>query len=97
MLQIECLTSTTQQHKSKEKEGNTKEEITHITASLTVNEDDSKEESREDNQRKVDIETQRHNPCRESCTDIGTHNDRNSLRKGKKSGIHKAYRHNSCC
>ena len=50
MLQVECLTRTAQQYEREEEEGDTKEEISEITALLTIYQHDAEEERRESRQ-----------------------------------------------
>ena len=47
MFQIESLTCTTQQNEREEEEGDTKKEISEITALLTINQHDAEEKRRE--------------------------------------------------
>ena len=47
MFQIESLTCTTQQNEREEEEGDTKKEISEITALLTINQHNAEEERRE--------------------------------------------------
>ena len=47
MFQIESLTRTTQQNEREEEEGDTKKEISEITALLTLNQHNAEEERRE--------------------------------------------------
>ena len=47
MLQVECLACTAQQNEREEEEGDTKEEISEITALLAIYQHDAEEECRE--------------------------------------------------
>ena len=64
---------------------------------LQIDQDNAEEETGIDGHADVERCSQRHDPCRERGTDIGTHDDGDSLRQREQSGINKRYSHDSCC
>ena len=95
MLQVECLSRITQKNQREKEESDTEEEVTDVTPFLTINQHDAQKEGREHHDGQVDIVAERHNPSRERGADVGTHDDRDGLCQGEKTGVDERNRHHS--
>ena len=67
MFQIESLTRTTQQNEREEEEGDTKKEISEITALLTINQHNAEEERI----KSIDKDVQKWRNERKAATECG--------------------------
>ena len=61
----------------------------NVAPPLVVDEHDAHEEGGEDHHREVYIVAQRHDPRREGGADVGSHDDRDGLRKREETRIDK--------
>ena len=93
LAQMHVDARLSQRSQSQEHKGDTEEEIADITLLFIVDENDGNEESGIDKVGDVERETCRHDPCGERSTDIGTHDDGNSLCQREQTRIDKRNRH----
>ena len=83
MSQVHINTGLAKSTQTKEHKGYTKDEVADNLALLTVNQDNGNEECRPYKVGDVEREAGTHDPGGKRGSDIGTHDDRNSLGEGK--------------
>ena len=93
MSQIHVDTGLAKCTQAEEHKGDTEDEVTYDLALLAIDEDDGDEERQPHKVGDVEWESCTHDPGGERGTDIGTHDNRNSLGKGEETGIYEWYRH----
>ena len=87
VLKVEVGARCAQQDKGEEEKSDAEEEVANVAESLGIDEDDAHEESREHGHGEVHVVAQGHDPRRERCADVGTHDDGDGLCQCEKSGI----------
>ena len=80
-LQVHVCSRSLQSAKTEQEKADAEQEITYGLAPLTIYKDNGNEECRPHEVGDVERETRRHDPCCECGTDVGTHNDGDSLCK----------------
>ena len=84
--------------KTQEQEAQTHEKITEVGIFLGVDKRDGHHDRRIDDEAKVERSaTKHHNPCGESCTDVSTHDDGDSLRQGENARGYETDGHDGGC
>ena len=94
---MHVLTRRPQCCQGKNQEGQTEEEVTDIAVLLLIDKDNTYEKGRIGQVANVKRHTRRHNPCCQGCTNVSTHNDRNSLCQRQQSCIDERHCHYGSC
>ena len=97
MLKIHALAHSAKQHQRPEEECQSEQKIAGKSMFLLPYKKDADNERWKDYTGEVYAVSQRHNPRRESCSDVGTHNYGYCLSQGKQSGRNERHRHDRCC
>ena len=93
MLKVEVVARCAQQDKGEEEKSDAEEKVANVAESLGIDEDDAHEESREHGHGEVHVVAQGHDPRRERCADVSTHDDGDGLCQREKSGIDEGHSH----
>ena len=97
VFKVHRLTRRTQHDQREEHEGGAEEEVAHIAVLFLVDEHDAEQERRIDDIGQVNVVAQRHDPRRERCAYVGTHDDRDGLRQRQQSCRHERHGHHRRC
>ena len=85
-----CLLQRTQ---SQEHESNAKKEIANDAALFHVDEDDAHEKGWIHEVCDGKAHSQRHNPCRQGCSNVCAHDDADGLNEGEQTSVHEGDSH----
>ena len=91
--QVHLLAGGAEHHEREKHERDAEEEVANVAVLLLIDEHDAQEKSGEYEVRQVDVVAERHDPCRQRRTDVGTHDDGDGLSEGQQSGVDKRNGH----